>query len=179
MGIYIFNWKKLKEYLIRDEQDKSSSNDFGKNIIPSMLNANEKMYTYDFEGYWKDVGTIYSLWEANMDLLDAKSGLGLDDPRWKIYSRNEAEPPHYVGTAAKISNSIVSEGCEVDGEIHNSIISRGCRVEAGVKIYDSILMPNTTVKKDQCLDIPLLVGMQRSVKIQKLAKINHMLLIKK
>ncbi|HHX49113.1 MAG TPA: glucose-1-phosphate adenylyltransferase [Clostridiales bacterium] len=151
MGIYIFNWKKLKEYLIRDEQDKSSSNDFGKNIIPSMLNANEKMYTYDFEGYWKDVGTIYSLWEANMDLLDAKSGLGLDDPRWKIYSRNEAEPPHYVGTAAKISNSIVSEGCEVDGEIHNSIISRGCRVEAGVKIYDSILMPNTTVKKGSVL----------------------------
>ncbi|MGI6594181.1 MAG: glucose-1-phosphate adenylyltransferase [Christensenellales bacterium] len=147
MGIYIFNWKKLKEYLIADEANKNSSNDFGKNIIPNMLNANEKMYTYDFEGYWKDVGTIYSLWEANMDLLDGESGLGLDDSRWKIYSRNEAEPPHYVGTRATISNAIVSEGCEVDGKIINSIISRGSRVEAGAEIYDSILMPNTVVKK--------------------------------
>lgn len=147
MGIYIFNWKTLKQYLIDDEADKNSNNDFGKNIIPNMLNNKEKMYTYDFEGYWKDVGTIYSLWEANMDLLDTSSGLGLDDSRWKIYSRNEAEPPHYVGTHAVVSNSIVSEGCEVDGKIKNSIISRGCRIESDVEIYDSILMPNTTVKK--------------------------------
>lgn len=147
MGIYIFTWAKLKQYLIEDEQDKSSHNDFGKNIIPNMLNNNEKMYTYDFEGYWKDVGTISSLWEANMDLLDEASGLKLDDKRWKIYSRNEAEPPHYVGLHATVSNSIVSEGCEVDGTIKNSIISRGSTIEKGAEIYDSILMPNSIVKK--------------------------------
>lgn len=146
MGIYIFTWKVLKEYLIKDEADKKSSNDFGKNIIPSMLEAGEKLYTYDFKGYWKDVGTIFSLWEANMDLLDSDSGLSLDDSRWKIYSRNEAEPPHYVGSNASISNAVISEGCEVDGRIENSIISRGCRIEKGVEIYDSVLMPNVKVE---------------------------------
>ena len=146
MGIYIFDWAKLKQYLIADEQDKTSHNDFGKNIIPNMLNAGEKMYTYEFSGYWKDVGTISSLWEANMDVLDPHSGINLDDPDWKIYARNTAEPPHYVGMDATIRNSVVSEGCEVDGEVVNSVIFRGAVVEKGTVIHDSIIMPDAVIK---------------------------------
>ncbi len=146
MGIYIFDWAKLKQYLIADEQDKTSHNDFGKNIIPNMLNAGEKMYTYEFSGYWKDVGTISSLWEANMDVLDPHSGINLDDPDWKIYARNTAEPPHYVGMDATIRNSVVSEGCEVDGEVVNSVIFRGAVVEQGTVIHDSIIMPDAVIK---------------------------------
>ena len=146
MGIYIFTWAKLKAYLIADEADKSSHNDFGKNIIPNMLKAGEKMYTYDFKGYWKDVGTISSLWEANMDVLDPNSGINLDDPDWKIYARNMAEPPHYVGEHALIKNSVITEGCEVDGEIVNSIIFRGAHVERGTVIHDSIVMPDSVIK---------------------------------
>ena len=146
MGIYIFTWAKLKKYLIEDELNKDSHNDFGKNIIPNMLNAGEKMYTYDFKGYWKDVGTISSLWEANMDILDIDSGINLSDTDWKIYARNTAEPPHFVGSGAKISNAVVSEGCVVQGEVVNSIISRGATIEKGAKICDSIVMPNAVVK---------------------------------
>ena len=146
MGIYIFTWTKLKKYLIEDELNKDSHNDFGKNIIPNMLNAGEKMYTYDFKGYWKDVGTISSLWEANMDILDIDSGINLSDTDWKIYARNTAEPPHFVGSGAKISNAVVSEGCVVQGEVVNSIISRGATIEKGAKICDSIVMPNAVVK---------------------------------
>ena len=146
MGIYIFTWAKLKKYLIEDEANKNSHNDFGKNIIPNMLNAGELMYTYDFKGYWKDVGTISSLWEANMDILDSSSGINLSDTDWKIYARNTAEPPHFVGCGAKIKNSVVSEGCIVNGDIVNSIISRGATVEKGARISDSIIMPNAVVK---------------------------------
>ncbi len=146
MGIYIFTWAKLKKYLIEDEMDKNSHNDFGKNIIPNMLNAGEQMYTYDFKGYWKDVGTISSLWEANMDILDNQSGINLSDSDWKIYARNTAEPPHFVGTGAKISNSVVSEGCVVQGQVINSIISRGATIEKGAVIKDSIVMPSAVVK---------------------------------
>ena len=146
MGIYIFTWAKLKKYLIEDELNKNSHNDFGKNIIPNMLNAGEQMYTYDFKGYWKDVGTISSLWEANMDILNSQSGINLSDSDWKIYARNTAEPPHFVGTGAKISNSVVSEGCVVRGQVINSIISRGATIEKGAVIVDSIVMPNAVVK---------------------------------
>ena len=146
MGIYIFTWAKLKKYLIEDELNKDSHNDFGKNIIPNMLNAGEQMYTYDFKGYWKDVGTISSLWEANMDILDNDSGINLSDSDWKIYARNTAEPPHFVGSGAKISNAVVSEGCVVQGEVVNSIISRGATIEKGAIINDSIVMPNAVVK---------------------------------
>ena len=146
MGIYIFTWAKLKKYLIEDELNKNSHNDFGKNIIPNMLNAGEQMYTYDFKGYWKDVGTISSLWEANMDILDSQSGINLSDSDWKIYARNTAEPPHFVGTGAKISNSVVSEGCVVRGQVTNSIISRGSTIEKGAVIVDSIVMPNAVIK---------------------------------
>ncbi len=152
MGIYIFTWAKLKKYLIEDEANKNSHNDFGKNIIPNMLNAGEKMYTYDFKGYWKDVGTISSLWEANMDILDNASGINLSDSEWKIYARNTAEPPHFVGTGARIANSVVSEGCVVRGEVVNSIVSRGVTIEKGAKIYDSIVMPNVTVKANATIN---------------------------
>ena len=146
MGIYIFTWAKLKKYLIEDEANKDSHNDFGKNIIPNMLNAGEKMYTYDFKGYWKDVGTISSLWEANMDILDSQSGINLSDTEWKIYARNTAEPPHFVSSGAKIRNSVVSEGCVVQGNVVNSIISRSAIIEKGATVSDSIVMPNTVVK---------------------------------
>lgn len=115
MGIYIYKWKKLREYLINDENDKTSSNDFGKNIIPNMLANGERLFTYAFSGYWKDVGTIDSLWEANMDLLDPKTQLNLYDPSWKIYSRNPVMPPHYVSDKAKVENSMVTEGCVIEG----------------------------------------------------------------
>ncbi|MFI3229554.1 MAG: glucose-1-phosphate adenylyltransferase [Bacillota bacterium] len=147
MGIYIFSWDKLRKYLILDEESKASSNDFGKNIIPSMLDAGEKMIAYDFEGYWKDVGTISSLWEANMDILDATSGINLNDRDWKIYARNQAEPPHFIGDNARVVNSIISEGGNIDGEIINSVISTGVSVAPGAQIINSIIMPNTVVER--------------------------------
>ena len=146
MGIYIFTWAKLKEYLIKDEEDKTSFNDFGKNIIPNMLNDGQKMYTYDFSGYWKDVGTISSLWEANMDLLKPESGLNLYDRSWIIYARNAAEPPHYAGPDSHLFNSVVSEGGEINGEIYNSVISTGVVIEKGAKIFDSVIMPNSIIR---------------------------------
>lgn len=146
MGIYIFTWSKLRDYLIRDEENKDSSNDFGKNIIPMMLKDGQRLFAYEFSGYWKDVGTISSLWEANMDVLHPEtSGLTLNDRKWKIYARNTAEPPHYIGENAVISNSIVSEGCNIDGKVINSVIYHGSTVEQGAEIKDSIIMPGTKV----------------------------------
>ena len=146
MGIYIFTWEKLRKYLIEDEEDKTSRNDFSKNIIPNMLNDGQKLFAYKFEGYWKDVGTISSLWEANMDLLDSNSGINLDDNNWKIYARNTAEPPHYVGGNAQIINSLVTEGCEIDGYIKNSVISSGVKVGKNVEIEDCNIMPNVFIE---------------------------------
>lgn len=140
MGIYVFNWDKLRKYLIADEADTKSSNDFGKNIIPDMLADGQKLYAYKFSGYWKDVGTINSLWEANMDLLDENSGLNLADNGWKIYARNTAEPPHYTGRDAVISNSLITEGCEIDGDVVNSVISTGAEVCKGASVSHSIVM---------------------------------------
>lgn len=145
MGIYIFNWKILKEYLKEDERDDSSSNDFGKNIIPNMLNAGEKMFAYPFKGYWKDVGTIESLWEANMDLLKKDCELGLYDDEWRIYSVNPVAPPQYIGKEAKVTNSLVVEGCQVDGIVENSILFQGVKVEKGAVVKNSVIMPNTKV----------------------------------
>lgn len=146
MGIYIFTWEKLRDYLIRDEENKESSNDFGKNIIPMMLKDGQRLYAYEFSGYWKDVGTISSLWEANMDVLyPEKSGFNLNDRNWKILARNTAEPPHYIGENAVVSNSIISEGCNIDGKIVNSVIYHGSTVEQGAEIKDSIIMPGTVV----------------------------------
>ena len=148
MGIYIFKWEKLKKYLIEDEKNVDSHNDFGKDIIPAMLSKKERLFAYRFKGYWKDVGTIESLWEANMDLLDSKSGINFDDPNFKVYSKNQGLPPHFVGVEGKIENSIVAEGCEVYGTVENSILFLGVKVERGAFIKDSIVMHDTVIKRD-------------------------------
>ena len=145
MGIYIYNWPVLKKYLQMDEEDKSSSNDFGKNIIPKMLENGEKLYSYDFSGYWKDVGTISSLWEANMDVLDPNSGLNLSDNSWKIYARNMAETPHYVGKNAVVKNSAISEGGYIDGDVENSVIFRGAVIAKGAKVKNSVIFTNAII----------------------------------
>lgn len=147
MGIYIFNWQKLRKYLAEDEADPNSSNDFGKNILPTMLNNGERMFAYPFEGYWKDVGTIDSLWEANMDLLDPKVELDLSDDTWKIYGRNQGMPPQYIAPNAHVQNSMITEGCNIYGEIDFSVIFSGVTVEEGAVVRDSIIMPGTVVKK--------------------------------
>ena len=147
MGIYVFNWQKLKAYLTADEQDLSSQNDFGKNVLPAMLNAGERMYAYRFEGYWKDVGTIDSLWEANMDLLNPKVPLDLSDDSWRIYSRTPGLPPQYVSSTAKVQNSMITEGCNVHGNVDFSVLFAGVTVEEGALVRDSIVMPGVTVKK--------------------------------
>ena len=146
MGVYIFRWDKLRQYLMDDEADPNSSNDFGKNIIPAMLANHEKMYAYAFEGYWKDVGTIDSLWEANMDLLAPSDPLALYDPAWKIYSRNPCQPPPFVADTAHVENSLIPEGCKVAGEIDFSVLFAGVTVEEGAVVKDSIIMPGSVVK---------------------------------
>lgn len=147
MGIYVFSWEKLKKYLLEDEADPNSSNDFGKNIIPKMLADGEKMYAYPFSGYWKDVGTIDSLWEANMDLLNEETNGIINDPNWKIYARNPVCPPQYIGDGASIKNSIVSEGSEIYGEIDHSVIFYKVYVDKDVYIKDSIIMQDAVIKK--------------------------------
>ena len=146
MGVYIFRWDKLRQYLVDDEANPNSSNDFGKNIIPAMLANHEKMYAYAFDGYWKDVGTIDSLWEANMDLLAPSDPLALYDPAWKIYSRNPCQPPHFVAETAHVENSLITEGCRVAGEIDFSVLFAGVTVEEGAVVKDSIIMPGSVVK---------------------------------
>lgn len=142
MGIYVFSWKELRKYLIEDAENENSSNDFGKDVLPAMLNAGERMFAYPFEGYWKDVGTVESLWDANMDLLDPNLKLDLRD----IYSKNPMFPPHYVADTAVIKNSNISDGCIVEGEVENSILFPGVKIEKGAKVDYSIIMPNTVVK---------------------------------
>ena len=145
MGIYVFTWSKLRDYLIRDEEDKESSNDFGKNIIPNMLADGQKLFAYDFSGYWKDVGTISSLWEANMDLLNPDSGLEINDRSWKIYARNTALPPQYIGDEAVITDSIISEGCSIRGNVEKSVIYQGAFIKKGAEVKDSIIMPGAYI----------------------------------
>ena len=146
MGIYIFNWRKLREYLIADENDPNSSKDFGKNIIPNMLNAGEKMWPYRFAGYWRDVGTITSLWDANMDMLSTTL-INLYDPEWPISARSPISPPHYAGENAKIIHSIVTEGCEVYGHVENSVLSPDVQVGEGAEVLYSVLMPGVVVEE--------------------------------
>lgn len=146
MGIYIFTWKKLRKYLIEDEQNKASSNDFGKDIIPAMLSAGEKMVSFRFEGYWKDVGTIESLWEANMDLLSPKSGLNLTDDSWKIYGRNNGAPPHFTSKSAVVTHSLISEGCEIDGNVSESVLFSDVQVGKDAVVEYSILMPGAVIE---------------------------------
>lgn len=148
MGIYIFNWKMLREYLIADEEDKNSDNDFGKNIIPRMLQDGRRMYAYDFVGYWKDVGTIHSLWQANMDLLDKDSGINLTDRNWKIYARNSALPPQHIGENATVARSIISEGSDIDGVVADSVVFQNVTVKKGARIEHSVIMPNVTIEEN-------------------------------
>lgn len=149
MGIYVFTWSKLRRYLIEDEANPDSSNDFGKNIIPAMLGAGEKLMAYRFHGYWKDVGTINSLWDANMDMLapNSESGINLYDTSWPIYARTPVRPPHVTGPNAQISHSLVTGGCRVDGSVENSVLFHSVTVEEGADVQYSILMPGTVVKK--------------------------------
>lgn len=146
MGIYVFTWQKLRQYLIDDEADPNSSNDFGKNIIPNMLKAGEKLMTYRFSGYWKDVGTIESLWDANMDMLAPTGGIGLYSTEWPIYARTPIKPPHVTGPNAQISHSLVTGGSKVNGKVENSVLFHSVVVEEGAEVEYSILMPGTVVK---------------------------------
>ena len=147
MGVYIFTWSKLRQYLIDDENNPNSSNDFGKDVIPAMHKAGERMFAYLFDGYWKDVGTIDSLWEANLDLLNPKVDLDLSDNSWKIYSRTPTTPPQYIAATADIQNSMVSEGSRVFGEVDYSILFHDVTVEEGAKVRYSIVMPGAVIKK--------------------------------
>ena len=145
MGIYIFNWKVLKQYLEQDEADPDSSNDFGKNVIPAMLGAGERLVAYPFSDYWKDVGTIDSLWEANLDLLNPKVELDLSDPNWRIYSRTPSAPPQYIGEQAKVENSLITEGCNVFGTVDFSILFDNVTVEENALVRDSLIMPGAKI----------------------------------
>ena len=146
MGVYIFTWKVLKKYLTEDNADPNSKNDFGKNIIPKMLADQKSMLAYRFTDYWKDVGTIASLWEANMDLLEDQPEFDLTDPRWKIYSRTPVMPPHFIEDDATVVHSMITEGCEVGGVVKHSVLFAGVTVEPGAVVEDAVIMPNTTVK---------------------------------
>lgn len=146
MGIYIFNWKLLRKMLIADMKDPDSNHDFGKDIIPNLLNDGKKLYAYKFKGYWKDVGTIDSLWEANMDLLGKNNELDLNDPSWKIYTEDVTCLPQYIGSNAKINRAFITQGCVIEGEVTNSVLFTGAKVGAGAKIIDSVLMPGVVVE---------------------------------
>ena len=146
MGIYIFNADILIDYLEADEADENSSNDFGKNIIPNLLNNGEKLFAYKFDGYWKDVGTISSLWEANMDLIGDEPVLNMSDRNFRIFSRNFARPPQYIGSKAKVENSLISEGCNINGTVINSVLSGGVVIESGALVKDSVIMEDVVVK---------------------------------
>jgi glucose-1-phosphate adenylyltransferase len=158
MGIYIFKWDLLKKYLIEDEADANSDNDFGKNIIPKMLNAGHKLSAYPFEGYWKDVGTIESFWEANMDLLDEGNTLNIYDKNWKIYTRNQAYPPQNIKENAKIKNSMIDEGCEIDGEVINSIIFPGVKIGKNAKVINSVVMKDTVIEDNAFVNKAILAN---------------------
>ena len=147
MGIYIFNWKLLRKMLMADMKDSESSLDFGKDIIPALLNDGKLLYAYKFKGYWKDVGTIDSLWEANMDLLSKNNELDLHDPSWKIYTEDVTSLPQYIGADAKIEKAFVTQGCVIDGEVKNSVLFTGAKVAAGAKVIDSVLMPGSEVEE--------------------------------
>lgn len=156
MGIYIFNRKKLYEYLTKDAKDPASDNDFGKNIIPAMLAAGEKMMAFQFDGYWKDVGTITSLWEANMDLLGPRPVFSLDDDAWRVFTRHDPLPPQFIGDSAKIKNSIITEGCEIYGTVENAVLFPSVRVMPGAVVRDTVVMDGTVIEEDACVEYSIL-----------------------
>lgn len=147
MGVYIFTWEKLRQYLVADAEDPNSSNDFGKNIIPKILDDQQRMFAYDFEGYWKDVGTIESLWEANMDLLTLPMPIDLYDAKWRIYGRNPGLAPHFIAEGASVRNSLITEGCEVYGHVDHSVIFSGVTIREGATVKDSVVMPGAVIER--------------------------------
>ena len=169
MGIYIFNKKKLAEYLIADEADENSSNDFGKNIIPAMLAAGEKMYAYSFEGYWKDVGTISSLWEANMDMLGSDPALKLNDEKWRIYARHFARAPQYVGGNGVVEKSSITEGCKIYGTVRGSVLGPGVTVCEGASVIDSVIMEDVTIAEGATVEYSIIDARVQIGKGAKLA----------
>ena len=168
MGVYIFNWKVLRQALKDDEKDKESSNDFGKNIIPKLLNEGRKLVAYPFKGYWKDVGTISSLWEANMDLLKRESGLNLYDDDWKIYSVSPVRPAQYIGKDANVKNSLVVEGCTVHGKVENSVLFEGVYIGKNTVIKDSVIMTDAKIGDNVVINKAIIGG---EAKIRKDCKI--------
>ncbi len=170
MGIYIFSWKTLRKMLIADMKNTESSHDFGKDIIPSLLADGRKLVAYKFKGYWKDVGTIDSLWEANMDLLDSNNDLDLSDPTWKIYTEDSTTLPQYLGPNADIRRAFITQGCVVDGEVKNSVLFTGAKVGKGAKIIDSVLMPGVEVEEGAVITRALVAN---DVKIGKGAKVGN------
>ena len=147
MGIYIFNWKVLKEYLIRDEENPESEKDFGKNIIPMLLEENRRIFAFPFAGYWKDVGTIESLWEANMDLIKRRDEFNISDKTWKVYYRHEGKLPQFIGDSAQVTDSMISDGTIVLGTVHESIVSSGVSIEKNAKVQGSIIMQNAIIEE--------------------------------
>ena len=168
MGIYIFNWKLLRKMLTADMKDPDSSHDFGKDIIPAMLADDKKLYAYKFKGYWKDVGTIDSLWEANMDLLNKNNELDLHDASWKIYTEDATALPQYIGPDAEIDQAFITQGCVIEGSIKNSVLFTGARVGAGAKVIDSVLMPGAEVAEGAVVQRALVAD---NVKIGKEAQV--------
>jgi glucose-1-phosphate adenylyltransferase len=156
MGIYVFTWKKMKKYLIENENADTGSKDFGKDIIPSMLKEGERLFAYTFDGYWKDVGTLDSLWEANMDLLSPSVPLDLYEQNWKVYSRNDNMPPHYIGSSAEVENSMITEGSVINGKVDFSIIFSGAVIEEGATVNYSIVMPGTVIKKGAVVEYSII-----------------------
>ena len=146
MGIYIFNWKLLRKLLLADMKNPDSSHDFGKDIIPTLLGDEKRLFAYRFKGYWKDVGTIDSLWEANMDLLSPDNELDLSDQTWKIYTEDVTALPQYIGANAKVQNAYITQGCVIEGEVTNSVIFTGAKVRPGARVIDSVLMPGAIVE---------------------------------
>ncbi len=163
MGVYIFTWSTLRDALIRDEADPESSNDFGKNIIPMLLNDGKKLFAYRFSGYWKDVGTISSLWETNMDILDKPEDINLVDRSWKIFSRNPVKPSQFIGTEGKVTNSALTDGCRIYGDVKHSVLSESVVVEKGAVVKDCVLLPGVVVKEgahiERCIvDFGTIIG---------------------
>ena len=147
MGIYLFSWKVLRDALLEDDANPDSGNDFGHDLLPMLLRQGKKMYTYEFEGYWKDVGTLDSLWDANMDLINPKVLMQLDDSNFRIFMKTPALPPQYIAEEAVLTNSFVCEGCEVYGQVDFSVLSAGCQIGKGAVVRDSVLMPDVTVEE--------------------------------
>lgn len=170
MGVYIFTWEKLREYLEKDEADLNSENDFGKNIIPAMIQAGERMFAYEFYGYWKDVGTVDSLWEANMDVIDPNVPLNLDDPPWKIYAKNPVQPSLYIGKNAALNNDSICEGCIIKGTAENSLLSSNVVVEEGAIVSNSVLMPRVHVETGAVIEYSIIAF---DAKIGKNARIGY------